>query len=48
MMLVITDYGWPMKPFFNENPILLGFGRQIGLIKFGAFGVFLDKLSALF
>ena len=40
-----TDYGRPMKPFFYQNPKLLGFGRQIGQINYVAFRVFLAKLS---
>ena len=36
-----------MKPFFHQNPKLLGLGRQFGQINFGAFGVFLANLSAL-
>jgi hypothetical protein len=35
-----------MKPFFYQNPKLLGLGRQFGQIKFGAFGVFSANLSA--
>jgi hypothetical protein len=35
-----------MKPFFHQNPTLLGLGRQFGQINFGAFGVFLANLSA--
>jgi hypothetical protein len=29
-----------MKPFFHRNPKLLGLGRQIEQINYGAFGVF--------
>ena len=36
----------PNEAFFHRNPKLLGFGRQIGLINFGAFVVFSAKLSA--
>ena len=32
-----TDYGHPIKPFFNRNPELLGLGRQFGQINLGAF-----------
>ena len=51
MILVIvlyTDYGRPMKPFFIEiqNPELFGLDRQIEQINSGAFGVFLAELSA--
>jgi hypothetical protein len=35
-----------MKPFFHWNPKLLGLGRQVGQMNFGAFGVFSAKLSA--
>ena len=38
----------PNKAFFYRNPKLLGLGRQIGQINFGAFrafGVFLSNLS---
>ena len=41
-MLEITDYGRPMKPFFIE---LLGLGKQIGQINFGAFGVISAEIS---
>ena len=41
-----TDYGRLMNLFFHQNPKLLGLGRQIGQINFGAFGVFSAKLSA--
>ena len=34
-----------MKPFFIENPELLGLGRQIGQINSGAFRTFLAKLK---
>ena len=40
------NYGRPMKPFFYQNPKLLGFGKQIGQINSGAFGVFFAELSA--
>ena len=43
---VLTDYGRPMKPFFIEIPKFWGWGRQIGQINFGAFGVFSADLSA--
>ena len=35
-----------MKPFFFENPELLGLGRQIGQMNSAAFGVFSAELSA--
>ena len=41
-MLDITDYGRPIKPFFIE---LLGVGKQIGQINFGAFGVISNEIS---
>ena len=34
-----TDYGRPMKPFFHQNPELLGLGRQFRQIIFLAFEV---------
>ena len=42
LMMQITDYGRPMKPFFIEIPNL-GFGRQFGQISFGAFGSILGR-----
>ena len=36
----------PNEAFFHWNPKVLGLGRQIGQINFGAFGIFLIKLSA--
>ena len=36
----------PNEAFFHQNPKLLGLGRQIGQINFGAFGVFSNNLSA--
>ena len=36
----------PDEAFFHRNPKLLGLGRQIGQINFGAFGVFSSNLSA--
>ena len=45
-MIQGMDYSRPMKPFFIENPELLGLGRQIGQKNSGAFGVFSAKLSA--
>ena len=41
-----TDYKRPMKPFFQRNSKLLGLGRQVGQINFGAFGIFSVDLSA--
>ena len=38
----------PNEAFFHWNSKLLGLGRQIGLIQFGAFGVILANLSAPF
>ena len=35
----------PNEAFFHWNPELLGLGRQIGQIHFGAFGVFSAELS---
>ena len=35
----------PNEAFFHWNPKLLGLGRQIGQINFGAFGVFSAELS---
>ena len=34
------------EAFFHRNPKLLGLGRQIGQINFGAFGAFSAELSA--
>ena len=42
-----TVYERPMKPFFHQNPKLMGLGRQFGQINFVAFGVYLADLSAL-
>ena len=36
----------PNEAFFHRNPKLLGLGRQIGQINFGAFRVFSANLSA--
>jgi hypothetical protein len=36
----------PNEAFFYQIPKLLGLGRQIGQINFGAFGVFSANLSA--
>ena len=36
-MVLVTDYGHPIKLFFIKNPKLLGLGRQIWQINFGAF-----------
>ena len=36
----------PNEAFFHLNPELLGLGRQIEQINYGAFGVFSVKLSA--
>ena len=36
----------PNEVFFHPNPKLLGLGRQIGQINFGALGVFLADLLA--
>jgi hypothetical protein len=36
----------PNEAFFIEIPKLLGLGKQIGQINFGALGIFLVKLSA--
>ena len=43
-MVDTTDYEHPEKAFF-ENPELLGLGRQIGSINYGAFGIFSAKLQ---
>ena len=49
MFLEITDrLRTPNEDFFQWYPTLLGLGRQIGLINFGAFGIFSTDLSALF
>jgi hypothetical protein len=37
----------PDEAFFHQNPTLLGLGRLIGQINFGALEVFLANLSAL-
>ena len=42
-----TEYGRPMKPFFNRNPELLGLGKQIGQI-WGIWGIFGQTISAHF
>ena len=34
------------KAFFHQKPKILALGRQFGQINFGAFGVFLNDLSA--
>ena len=47
-MVKDTDYGRPMKPFFQWYPKLLGLGRHFGLKMFRGFGVFSAKISALF
>ena len=36
----------PNEAFFHQNPKLLGLGRQIGQVHFGAFWVFSADLSA--
>ena len=41
----MTDYGRPKK-LFSLNPEILGWGRQIGQINSGVFGVFSAKQSA--
>jgi hypothetical protein len=45
-LLSTNDYRRPMKPFFCQNPKLLGLGQQFKQIHFGAFGVFSANLSA--
>ena len=46
--LIYHDHGLrtPKEAFFHQNPKLLGLGRQLGQINFGAFGVFLADFSA--
>ena len=43
---LIHGLGTPNEAFFHWNSELLGLGRQIGQIDFGAFGVLSAKLSA--
>jgi hypothetical protein len=38
----------PNEAFFQQNPKLLGLGRQFGQINFGAFGVFSANYQHLF
>ena len=47
-ILYLYSYGlrMPNEAFFHWNSKVLGLGRQIGQINFGAFGVFSAKLSA--
>ena len=43
-----TDYGRLLKPFFHQNPKLLGLGKQFGQINFGAFRIFQSPKSQIF
>ena len=44
---IVSNHGLrtPNDAFFHWNPEFLGFDRQFGQINYGAFGVFLSKLS---